>query len=294
MAAGDIVHMVTGRKPVEYHCNCEFCSVAIGELRKPEGEYYSRLERRQYYDASERGKDEGAHIAKTPLHIARWAIQQYTKVGDWVLDPTIGAGTTAVEALTQHRNAAGMEIQYAKVLKANIDRNRMNGTEARIRIGDARKIGAFLDELNIKFQLVVNNPPYSGDESMPSPAKEGRGREFRDKETTFFYKEGLPNLAFLKEGPEYWEALGYIYNDCIAHLAPGGYFVVGVKDMIRSKRPFLLHRDIALMLRDRFNMRHVGTAFLKHYPGTLFLNSYEQMHGVKPPSYQTIIVFQKD
>ena len=77
------------------------------------GHGHSRLERRKYYDKAEGGK--GGHIAKTPLHVARWAIQQYSKPGDWVLDPTIGAGTTAVEAITQGRNVAGMEIEYGEV-----------------------------------------------------------------------------------------------------------------------------------------------------------------------------------
>jgi len=291
---GDRVNLVNGAMPADYHCRCEYCEQYIGELRPQDGSYYSRLERRKYYDPSESG--EGGHIAKTPLHIARWAVQRYTKPGDWVLDPTIGAGTTAVEAITQGRNAAGMEIQYEAVLRANISKNVQDGARAEVRIGDARSISAFLDERlpGTRFALVVSNPPYSGDESMPSPSKAGRGKEHRDEEVAFFYQDGLPNLAFLKEDVAYWSALAGIYRDCASRLAPGGRFVVGVKDMMRSKRPFLLHKLICDLLCSGVGLQFEGTALLRHYPGTLFMNAYEKMHGAKPPLYQTISVFQRE
>jgi len=118
MAAGEKVNVRTGKPPKDYHCQCKYCKQLIGELINADGTYYNRLERRQYYDAVEKGK--GGHIAKTPLHIARWAIQSYTKEGDWVLDPTIGAGTTAVESLTQGRSVAGMELEFSHSVKANV------------------------------------------------------------------------------------------------------------------------------------------------------------------------------
>lgn len=301
MSAGEIVNLVPGPLPADYHCSCQFCSAAIGELKREDGSYYSRLERRQYYDPSEKG--EGGHIAKTPLHLARWAIQRYSKPGDWVLDPTIGAGTTAVEALTQGRNVAGMELEYADIVLANCRR----GVEVfhslhqapeppayKIRRGDARNLGKFLVEAGVpRPALVVNNPPYSGDQSFPGPAKEGRGKEFRDLETTYFYDENLPNLAFLKEGAEYWDTMRSIYSAAVDHLLPGGHVVIGIKDMMRQKKPFLLHRLFCELLAGFADLEFTGTAVLKHYPGTLFLHTYHKLYGVHPPSYQTINVFRK-
>jgi DNA modification methylase len=278
---GEMVNLVAGQVPADYHCTCTYCSRAIGELRREDGSYYSRLERRAYYDASERG--EGGHIAKTPLHVARWAIQAYTEPDDWVLDPTIGAGTTAVEALTQGRNVAGMEVQFGDVLKKNVKLN-LGDQKAKIRLGDARNIKKFLDELDVEFALVVNNPPYSGDEH----AGNGKG----GAPLTAHYAEGLPNLAFLKEGPKYWEAMARIYEACIERLAPGGHFVTGIKDMMRARKPLMLHEKFAAMI-EGLGLEPVGTAFLKHHPTTLHLNTYETRWGVRPPLYQTINVFKK-
>ena len=296
MSAGDVVNLVEGVIPDDYHCRCEFCQRTIGELRPPGGGYYSRLERRQYYDPVERKRGEDSHIAKTPLHIARWLVQRYTLPGDWTLDPTIGAGTTAVESITQGRHAAGMELQFSVALKANLEVARKIARPldttclppyAKIRIGDARRIGNFLDEIKEKFALIVSNPPYSGDESDG-----GLGKNHPLK-GQFQYKEGLPNLAFLKEGAKYWDALSSIYESCIAHLKSGGHFAFGVKDMCRNKKPFMLHQDLNALLMRR-GLVHVGTAFLRHHPGTLFLNTYFKMYGVHPPYYQTISVFRKD
>lgn len=299
MSMADPVNVVKSKKlPDDYHCSCKYCKKYIGELRPADGSYYSRLERRQYYAPSEKGK--GGHIAKTPLHIARWAIQAYTEPGDWVLDPTIGAGTTAVEAITQGRSAAGMELEYGEILRDNLTeamKHAPNGSRAEVASGDARTIGKFLKGQPLKkkkFALVVNNPPYSGDISMPSPKGKLRGKEHRHLEVHFEYDEDLPNLAFLGEGAEYWTELLSIYGTCADRLVPGGHFVVGVKDMMRKKEPFFLHRDLCTMIESLGSLEFVGTALLKHHPRTLFLNTYEKMYGVKPPFYQTISVFRKE
>jgi len=60
--------------PKDYHCNCIFCKKFGGLLIREDGTKYSKLERRKYYSPAEI-----AHIAKTPLHLARWAIQTYSK-----------------------------------------------------------------------------------------------------------------------------------------------------------------------------------------------------------------------
>ena len=235
MSAGDPVRVEAGFTPADYHCTCEYCKKVIGELRPADGSYYSRLERRQYYHASEKGK--GGHIAKTPLHVARWAIQAYSRPGDWVLDPTIGAGTTAVESLTQGRNVAGMELEYGDILANNVRKATAENqnVEAAVARGDARNIRPFLEKLGKQFALVQNNPPYSGDVSMPSPSKNGRGKAFRDQETRFDYDTSLPNIAFLKEGQEYWDTMRSIYQACVDFLVPGGRIVIGVKDMVRKE-----------------------------------------------------------
>lgn len=276
------IQVISGVIPRRYHCRCRFCRRAIGELRRVDGDYYNRNERRRYYDPVERGKS--GHVAKTPLHIARWAVQQFTSPGDWVLDPTAGAGTTLVEALREGRNVAGVELQFGGILRANVRRSQRRGLRAEIQIGDAREARGFLEGLPL-FTLIVNNPPYSGDEHMSTLIGSERW-------TFSAYDRDLPNLALLKEGDEYWSTIRQIYQDCTDFLRPGGVFVVGVKDQMRQKRPDQLHERFAEVL-ESIGLEHEGTAFLKHYPGTLHLNTYFKRYGVHPPYYQTILVFRR-
>ncbi len=273
----DRVHLFRRKTvPGDYHCRCRFCTKIIGELRRKDKTYYSRLDRRKYYDRCESGPK--GHIAKTPLHLARWAVQQYTKVGDWVLDPTAGAGTTMVESLIQGRKAAGMELEFGEILKTNVGLfSAGRGIRAIVGEGDARNIRSFLRDIRRKYTLVVNNPPYFGDQT---------GK-------TAQYSRRLPGLGLLRENNEYWETISSIYSDCIHYLLPGGRFVVGVKDQMRQKKSDYLHRKFAVLLGD-LGMKHEGTAFLKHYPGTLHLRTYFNFYGVHPPYYQTILVFRKE
>lgn len=262
--------------PEDYHCNCSYCRQFLGVLIRHNGTYYSSLDRRKYYSDAEK-----VHIAKTNPAIARFAIQQYTKLNDWVLDPTMGAGTTAVEALNNRRNAAGVEIQYIDVIKSNVALNNPHTKTSIIVKMDARNIGQFLSIVDKKFSLIVNNPPYSGDQNQTEFKTQGKK-----------YNKDLQNLAFLKEKTKYYDIIEDIYEQCIKYLKPGGYFVIGVKDMVRNKRPYLLHKRLCSILNA--HLSYIGMVLLPHYPRTLFMNTYPKRYpDVKIPLYQTINVFRK-
>ena len=50
------------------------------------------------------------HSAVFPEDLPEWFIRLFTKKGDWVLDPFMGSGTTAIVAQRMERNAIGIEI----------------------------------------------------------------------------------------------------------------------------------------------------------------------------------------
>jgi len=52
--------------------------------------------------------------------IPRWAIKKYTKKGDVILDPFIGSGTTAVEAVLLNRNALGVDFDELSKLLSKV------------------------------------------------------------------------------------------------------------------------------------------------------------------------------
>ena len=303
----EIVNLKMMRAPPDdYHCRCRYCVGGFkGVLVRKDGGPYKKTDRRRYYSKAELVKtrkneaDSGAgHIAKTPLHVARWAVQAFTRPGDWVLDPTMGAGTTGVEALNHGRNVFGVEIQFIDIIEKNFAENNPHGMKYHVAHGDARDLKAHLGVLppDVLFNLIVNNPPYSGDEVPVVDPKLGKGGgTVGENMYTMTYDRSLPNLAFHKEGPQYWTDMLAIYTAACERLLPGGRFVIGIKDQMRKQIPDELHRKFAELLEKIPGMAFEGVVILPHYPPTLFMSTYPKRYpNARVPRHQSIIVFKKE
>lgn len=305
----EIVNVVPGDLPADYHCRCKFCTGNFsGVLIRADGTKYSRLERRKYYSKFEQRNaiHEGGHIAKTPLHVARWAVQNYSKPGDWVLDPTMGAGTTAVEALNHGCSVFGVEIQFIDIIENNIAAVTSTGADYLdshtdevlqrkwcIIHGDARDLETHIVSklpADHMFDLVINNPPYSGDQAMYAD----KGAKNKLGALTSTYSREFDNLAFNREGDKYWIEMAKIYTAAVARLRVGGRFVIGIKDQIRDGKPDELHRLFGEMMESIPGLVFETVAILPHHPTTFFMNTYPKAFPDRPmPRYQSIVVFRK-
>ena len=283
--AVEIVNLKKCEPPDDYHCHCPFCQKFRGMLVRPDGSFYSKTVRRKYYTAEESNM-ESSHIAKTPVHLARWAVQQFTKPGDWVLDPTIGAGTTGVEALTHGRKAIGVELEFGRMARNNMKAHGTEEKDFKLFEGDARDLKKFMNGWEPFVSLIVNNPPYSGDEhgapiKNKNGVKVGRYQKNYDRMLT-------NNIAFLKEGEEYFRTIA------LSYLKPGGRFVIGVKDMMRQREHYPLHQHLGEALLTAIpQAEFVGTVILPHWPRTLGISAYSKRYGITPALYQTLLVFRK-
>ncbi|RMF62540.1 MAG: site-specific DNA-methyltransferase [Calditrichaeota bacterium] len=59
------------------------------------------------------GERQDGHIAMFPVELPRRAIEMFTFVGETVLDPFLGSGTTSLAAMLTGRNSVGYEINKA-------------------------------------------------------------------------------------------------------------------------------------------------------------------------------------
>ena len=63
------------------------------------------------------------HSAAFPEELPEWFIKLFTEVGDTVLDPFMGSGTTVFVANRMGRNAVGIEIvpEYVKMVEEKLE-----------------------------------------------------------------------------------------------------------------------------------------------------------------------------
>ncbi|MBQ3783099.1 MAG: methyltransferase domain-containing protein [Lachnospiraceae bacterium] len=91
-------------------------------------------------------------------YIPKNLILRYTKENDWVLDPFLGSGTTAVEAALLQRNFIGVDINPNAL---ELAQNNMKGIDTEchnvLKLGDACKLD-FLK--NNSIDLICMHPPY--------------------------------------------------------------------------------------------------------------------------------------
>jgi len=107
-----------------------------------------------------------AHPAKMLPALARTAIATYSKVGELVLDPMCGTGTTLGEAVQLGREAIGVELEprWVGLAAANLALARDQGATGwgLVTRGYARLLGrGLLDQLAGRVDLIVTSPPYS-------------------------------------------------------------------------------------------------------------------------------------
>lgn len=294
--------------PNDYHCTCDYCRKNfLGEIfHTPTGEYYTQSSRKKYYFPDV--KPEGGfdkHICPGHWSGYRWAVQNLTKPGDTVFDPTVGTGTAIVEAINAGRNAVGIELEFPHITKRSVDVQYERGTatgKGTVIQGDARDQLELLDQNGFEgecFDLIITGSPYPVLGGRQSDAPERPGKRLDGdfakgkKENEVIYKNSK-NAGVLK-GQVYWDLINELYSKAISKLKPGGKFVTLIKDPTQNKNPYLLHKMITDVVMDYNPMEYYGAFIHRHLPYTFFMNTYHKQNPEVDiiPYFQTGIVLQK-
>lgn len=291
-----VSEIIQSRKeiPHDYFCTCELCNPKnfMGEIfHNDSRKYYSNKIRRGYYlDQT------GDHLDVGHIIGYRWAVQNLCPENGWVFDPTVGSGTAIVEAINNKRNGVGIELEYPEIAKKtiNFQNSEMNSL---LISGDARHTKDLLIQNGFfenSLDLIINGTPYpfNGSFSSDAPQRQRMG-DPSDRDRNFNYNH-TKNMG-LASGEEWRNLIRDMYNQSLFFLKPGGKFVIIVKDLVRNKKPYNLHKEIIdLVLADNFDVEYEGFFLHKHIPTTMFINTYgKRFPGVKTPLYQTGVVLKK-
>jgi len=307
----EILEFIPGR-PDDYHCSCEYCTRNfLGQIKKGDLYYHSKAKETYFPKPDPNDK----HLDAGHFQGYRWAVQNLTEPGDWILDPTVGTGTAIIEAINNGRNGIGIELEYPHIAQKNIDaqysRPESPATgKTLFRQGNAKYISQYLNEWGIEknsLQLIINGTPYPtmGSKSSDSPERKAFTNKVSKEEREYFFDDSfdyqnVDNFG-TKKGSEFWKLVNEMYWDSIEYLKPGGYFVILIKDMMQNSAPYLLHKQVidhvleknALVKTNR-GLEYYGAYVHKHYPMTLFMLTYpKRFPDVQIPLYQTGIILRK-
>lgn len=251
----------------------------LGTVMNVDGSFPNKNVRNRYYPETSAVKSD--HVAKTPLHTARWPILEFTKPGDTVLDPFSGSGTTGAEALDNGRKIIGCELEWPHLAKSCFESFDPTGENWTLYPGDAREE---LDKVaDQSCQLVIWATPY------PDNADESKGVGTGPEAYKKYHR--ADNIGKMKSNQAYWDLITEIQNKCIDKLKIGGYGVFTIKDMVKQKKIWPLHEYLADLIPD--NMEFQGSAAVPHYPSSLAMATGEQFHGNRYAQEQILVIFKR-
>ena len=92
--------------------------------------------------------------------VVRNLILRYSQESDYLLDPMVGGGTTAIECKLLNRNLLALDInpEAIELTKKAIDFEYDYNPKIKIKLNDSRKLDMLKDE---KIDFILNHPPYA-------------------------------------------------------------------------------------------------------------------------------------
>ena len=224
------------------------------------------------------------HPALFPQKLVERLIQIYTKPGDIVLDPFMGAGSTLLAAQEFGCQAIGFDISQEYV---NLARKRLVQTESHSQIycENAQNLTKHISSDSV--DLVVTSPPYWNIHQQ---------RRTADRKTPRPYTPSAEDLGNITDYYEFLKALGNVSAQLFTVLKPGHWCVLIVMDIRKKNQFFPFHidciqqwttngfqlEDIIIWDRrkDYHNLRPLG------YPTTFRVNKVHEYILIfqKPPS----------
>ena len=175
------------------------------------------------------------HGAKLNLHTFIWLVEQYTNIGDTILDPMSGSGTVHFANL-MGRHSIACEISEEYVITQNENLEKLAGITLpdyqdtprgshTILHGDCRRMLPLAQPAD----SVIFSPPYG--KLWKTVKTEGI---LSEKHINIGYSDDAGNIGNLTVYPQYLAAMEEVYRLCNRSLKDGAILVTVTKDYLEG------------------------------------------------------------
>jgi len=206
-------------------------------------------------------RDKTVHPAVFPISLPARCIKLFTHVGELVLDPFVGSGTTLVAARDLNRNAIGFDLkkEYIDVTKKRLSQAKLTNETQQIPIlDDALNIPKYLSEETVS--LCITSPPYANMLNRPRLNKSIRGN-LRQHEKNHFMKiqqySNNPRDLGTMDVFSYSKALEEIYAGILPLMKRKAHCVINITDLWWENKRVPLHLYVIEALQNAgFELRN--------------------------------------
>ncbi len=178
-------------------------------------------------------RDKEKHPAVFPIALSSKVISLFTHIGELVIDPFVGSGTTLVSASDLNRNAVGFDIneKYIELCNERISQTKIEqNTKVKAILDDARNIPDYFEDDQIS--LLITSPPYSNLLNRKRKNKSRRGDERKNNQYLKIeqYSQNDNDLGML-DIESFSKAIEEIYRGILPKLKAKGHNVINVTDI---------------------------------------------------------------
>ena len=238
------------------------------------------------------------HPAKAYTDVLEYLIKRYTRVGDLILDPMAGTGSTGVVAALHGRHAILVDIEerfvrWMRRARELVEKSQTLGPKGRIIVihGDARELSRLLGEHSGEIASVITSPPFGEVMYKPNPGFWRRAREMglrwgsRPPSTTVIRYESSKNIGSLPHGSINAIITSPPYAESISRRAGGPVMVERVGVSTKTARAY------------SYDDRNIGNLpFDKGWGGETYLEAmlkvYRECYKVLEPGGRIIIIIK--
>ncbi len=198
-----------------------------------------------------RKSDEILHPAKFPETLVSEFIRFFTKEGDWVIDPFLGTGSTAVACIESNRNCIGVELlkKYFDVSKKRVDGLISESLfKPEVSLFNYNSLG--LKNLPIEentIQYCITSPPYWNQLERNSIRQ--KDRKEKNLDTKYSGKES--DLGNCVDYDDFIEKVCKVFDQVFDLIKVNGYLTIIINNIYFQSRLYPLAFDLAVALTKR-------------------------------------------